>query len=190
MVGPLLPSQYKFFSATKNHFLKADPETTARLRKKYKVLGDKKLVGLAWYTQSRVWSADRSVELPELLAALPLDDIIIIDVQYGDTAGAWQQAQKMFPNLNVMRDPEVDQFQDMDIYTAQMAACDVVLTICNTTSHVAGALGVPAVVLMPNAGLTWYWFEKGEVCPWYPSLKLLAAMMCQIALKPKRLSHR
>lgn len=153
-------------------FLKADLEKTQKLRQRYSAFG-KPVVGLSWYTQSYAWGKHRSVDLPDLLRALPLDDILIVDLQYGDTANAWQKAKEMFPNLNVFRDEEVNQFKDMDSYAAQVAACDSVVTICNTTSHMAGALGIPAAVLMADQGLTWYWFEEGEDCTWYPSLKLL-----------------
>jgi len=61
----------------------------------------------------------------------------------------------------------------MDIFAAQVAACDEYAGIGNTTAHVAGALGVKGQILIPIAGLTWYWFEKCETCPWYPSLRLL-----------------
>ncbi len=154
-------------------FLKADAEKTAHLRQRYEAFGKKRIIGVSWFTQSPAYGLQRSIPLPDILKALLLDDILVVDLQYGNTEAAWQQARQMFPNLTMIHDAEVDQFKDMDIYAAQVAACDAVVTICNTTSHVAGALGIPASVLMSDIGLTWYWFADGEDCPWYPSLKLL-----------------
>lgn len=154
-------------------YLKADPVKIEQLRQRYKAFGKKQIIGLSWFTQSYAWGIPRSVQLPDLLKALPLDDIVIIDLQYGDTKEAWHKARKYFPNLTVFHDGTIDQLKNMDDYAAQIGACDKVVTICNTTAHVAGSLGVPTVVLMAVEGLTWYWFETGENCPWYPSIKLL-----------------
>lgn len=154
-------------------FLKADPAQTSRLRERYKAYGKKVILGLSWYTASPAWGVSRSVPLPDMLKTLPLADTLIIDMQYGNTESAWNEAKRVFPDLTVLHDPEVDQFTDMDIFTSQIAACDVIYTISNTTSHVAGALGTPSVILMSNIGLTWYWFSEGDRSPWYPSLRLL-----------------
>ncbi|MFY9287776.1 MAG: tetratricopeptide repeat protein [Alphaproteobacteria bacterium] len=154
-------------------YLKADDEQKARLRKRYEAFGKKHIIGVSWFSMSHTWGTRRSITLPEILGSLPLDDVLIIDLQYGETADAWREAKKAFPHLTTFHDDEVDQFIDMDIFAAQVAACDSVVTICNTTSHIAGALGIPAAVLMSDFGLTWYWFADGAECPWYPSLTLL-----------------
>ncbi|HEU0118433.1 MAG TPA: tetratricopeptide repeat protein [Alphaproteobacteria bacterium] len=154
-------------------FLVTDPDKTALLRQRYKNFGKKHVVGISWFSLSSIWGVRRSIPLPEILQALPLEDILVVDLQYGDTADAWRQAKQYFPKLAIVHDNEVDQFKDMDMYAAQVAACDSIITICNTTSHVAGALGVPTSVLMSELGLTWYWFANMEKCPWYPSLRLL-----------------
>lgn len=154
-------------------FMKADPAKISHFRKRYETYGRKRIVGLSWYTSSYPWGLLRSIPLPDILATLDLNDMLLVDLQYGDAKSAWAEAQKAFPNLLMDHDDNTNQFYDMEAYAAQVAACDFVLTICNTTSHVAGALGVPSCILMADAGLTWYWFESGETCPWYPSITLL-----------------
>lgn len=48
------------------------------------------------------------------------------------------------------------------------------VTTSNTTAHIAGALGVPCLVLLPRTRpVLWYWGYRGERTPWYPSLRLL-----------------
>lgn len=154
-------------------FLKADSDLTKILRQRYRAFGKKYIVGLSWFTVSPVWGKARSIPLPDMLKTLPLKDMLIIDMQYGKTEQAWHEARQVFPELTIFHDTDIDQFQDMDSFASQVAACDVIYTISNTTSHVAGALGVPSVVLMSDIGLTWYWFSEGSHCPWYPSLYLL-----------------
>jgi hypothetical protein len=53
-----------------------------------------------------------------------------------------------------------------------MAALDGVVTVCNTTAHLAGALGANGLVLAPRA-VSWRYQLEGARLPWYPSLTVL-----------------
>jgi ADP-heptose:LPS heptosyltransferase len=68
-------------------------------------------------------------------------------------------------------DRSVDQFADIDVFAGQIAALDMVITIDNSTAHLAGALGVPAWVLLPFAR-DWRWLRARQDSPWYPTLRL------------------
>ena len=57
------------------------------------------------------------------------------------------------------------------IFAAQIAAMDLVITIDNSTAHLAGALGIPVWVLLPFAP-DWRWLLDREDCPWYPAMRL------------------
>jgi hypothetical protein len=99
--------------------------------------------------------------------------VLYVDLQYGNTEEALAEARAAFPDLTIHHDDDINQFKDLDAFASQVDACDVIVTICNTTAHMAGALGKPSYVLMSDVGLTWYWFENREDCLWYPSLKML-----------------
>lgn len=44
----------------------------------------------------------------------------------------------------------------------------------NTTAHLAGALGVPTIVLLPEAfPVFWHWGHAGDECTWYGAVRLL-----------------
>jgi hypothetical protein len=47
-----------------------------------------------------------------------------------------------------------------------------VISIDNSTVHMAGALGVPVWVLLPYAP-NWRWLLDREDSPWYPSARLI-----------------
>ena len=66
----------------------------------------------------------------------------------------------------------VDQFKDLDGYAGQVSDVRRVLTISNTTAHMAGALGVPCVVILDNGSIT-NWPDDGETAPFYPSTRLI-----------------
>ena len=54
---------------------------------------------------------------------------------------------------------------------ALIAALDLVITVDTSVAHVAGALGCPAWVLLPNAP-EWRWLTGRNDTPWYNSLRL------------------
>ena len=66
----------------------------------------------------------------------------------------------------------VDQFKDLDGYAAQVGSVKGVLTISNTTAHLAGALGIPSVVILDDGPVT-TWPEHKNTSPFYPSLRLV-----------------
>jgi hypothetical protein len=76
--------------------------------------------------------------------------------------------------VDILHDPDIDPLKDMDAFAAQVAAMDLVISTSNTTVHAAGALGIPAwVLLAAERGRIWYWFRDRTDSPWYPSLELL-----------------
>ncbi len=65
-----------------------------------------------------------------------------------------------------------DAISDLDEAAALFAALDLVISVTNTNAHLAGALGVPAWVLL-NESPDWRWLRAGDRSPWYPSMSLL-----------------
>jgi ADP-heptose:LPS heptosyltransferase len=63
------------------------------------------------------------------------------------------------------------QWSDIDLFAAQIAAMDMVVTIDNSTAHLTGALGIPVWVLLPFAP-DWRWLQTGEDSLWYPPMRL------------------
>jgi ADP-heptose:LPS heptosyltransferase len=92
-----------------------------------------------------------------------------ISLQYGPPGEIKEEVNAAKAPVRV--DECVDQLADIDSFAAQIAALDLVITIDNTTAHLAGALGVPVWVLLPFAP-DWRWMQEGEGSLWYPSMRL------------------
>jgi tetratricopeptide (TPR) repeat protein len=168
-----LPSLFRStpsaFAATGSPYLIADPAQQQRLLARY--TDGRTLIGLAWYTNNRKTGRQRSIDL-SLLAPLfpqPGDPFRWISLQYGDHDQLEQQASAAAAPLLV--DRSVDPLADMDLFAAQIAAMDLVITIDNSTAHMAGALGVPVWVLLPFAA-DWRWLLARDDSPWYPTMRL------------------
>lgn len=136
----------------------------------------RKLVGISWRSLRRYKDLDlKSIPLPALAKTLSLPDTQFIALQYGD-ARADLDALAGTGLPVPWQDPDIDVTEDLDALAAQLCALDVFVTVSNTTAHLAGALGVPTIVLLPEAfPVFWHWGHAGEECTWYGSVRLLRA---------------
>ena len=67
---------------------------------------------------------------------------------------------------------DCDPLQDLDDFAAKLSALDLILTVDNSTGHLAAALGKPVWTLLPFAA-DWRWMLDRETTPWYPTMRLL-----------------
>lgn len=166
-----LPGMYRAsesaFAATSCPYLQADPAERERFRAAYD--DGRRRIGLAWYTRSEKTGRKRSIRLEAFAPLFALTGLHWISLQYGDFDSLERQAEAAAAPLTI--DRRVDQFADMDRFAAQVAAMDLVITIDNSTAHLAGALGVPVWLLLPFAA-DWRWLERRAQSPWYPTLRL------------------
>jgi hypothetical protein len=148
--------------------LKADEATTKSLRKKYKAGSPKPLVGISWGSSAY---AKETPPLDAWAGLIRTTDAQFVSLQYGkieaELAELTQRSGK-----TIIRDGEVDQLQDMDKFAAQIAALDAVVTISNTGAHLAGALGVPMIILNDDT-FRRVWPADTEHAPYYPAALVL-----------------
>src|SRR5262249_9889136 len=129
------------------------------------------IVGIAWRSNNTLFGEKKSCRLKDWEALLR-ESYFFVNLQYGDVGGEIAAAPH---NEAIFDDSEIDQMRDLDGFAAQIAALDHIVSVSNTTVHIAGALGQRAIVLLPSdRRVLWYWGEKGETTPWYDSLRLVA----------------
>jgi cytochrome c-type biogenesis protein CcmH/NrfG len=155
------------FAGTTSPYLVADPIARGRLRERYS--DGRRLIGLAWHTKNRRTGRSRSIELTSLAPLFEVRGIRWVSLQYGDHDSLEEEAAAA--NVPLLVDREVDQLTDPDGFAAQIAAMDLAITIDNSTAHLAGALGVPAWVMLPFAP-DWRWLLERDDSPWYPRVRL------------------
>lgn len=144
-------------------YLSADPERVAawRRRRPRQAL----CVGLCWEGRaSHPQDAQRSIA-PEVLRPLfDLSDITLIGLQA-------PPIKRPAPAQSLGMDwgPEI---MDFGTAAAMLSALDLLVTVDTATAHLAGALGLPALVLLPHVP-DWRWGLSAETSNWYGSLRLL-----------------
>lgn len=155
------------FTATVSPYLFADAALRSQLRSRY--ADGRRLVGLAWHTKNPSTGRYRSLQLDALAGFFAVPQTKWINLQYGDFDDLENQITKA--KAPILIDRSVDQMTDLDLFAAQIAAMDLVITIDNSTAHLAGALGIPVWLLLPCAP-DWRWMLGRSDSPWYPSMRL------------------
>lgn len=160
------------FPAPPRAYLRADPARARALRAR--LATDGQLVcGLSWASTNPRLEAFKNPPLEALAPVLALPNVRFVDLQYGDTA-AQRQTLRDRQGGDLVHLDDVDNTQDIDSLAALIEACDVVVTISNTTAHIAGALGKPVLLMLPyTRGVLWYWHEQREDSPWYPGVRIV-----------------
>ena len=154
-------------------FFTPEPERRAALRARYEALAaGRPIYGAAWWTSNPLGHL-RAVPLRDLLGAIP-EGAMVVSLQYGRQEEEIAAAQAARPDLLLHVDDAVDQFRDLEAFAAQIAALDTVVSIDNTTLHLAGALGHgDAHALIPAGSESmWYWGRDVTTDPWYGNLAL------------------
>jgi len=132
--------------------------------------GNKFRIGISWVgggaKQGRV--VKRSIPLAWWKAILDTKDVEFVSLQYTECDREIEGAWKAGHDILVM-----DEYaKALDFYEAArlVASCDLVISVCNSCIHLAGALGVPCWVMTPCYP-AWRYQNRGKM-PWYRSVRL------------------
>lgn len=129
--------------------------------------GDRFRVGISWTggkKQGRILT--RSVPL-SWWGSILNNDCEFVSLQYTDVTDEIATVNRV-GGYNIREDPAVQAHDYME--TARLvASCDLVISVCTSVIHLAGALGVPCWVMVPNKP-AWRYGVRGKN-PWYRSVR-------------------
>lgn len=171
-LGKILREDISQFPLQKN-FLHADAYKTDTTRNDYKErFPGKLLVGISWRGGKSAGTNKyvRSLRCSEMLPLAQLTHIQFINLQYGDCRE--ELAELAASDFFVYDDPAINPLLNLDDQAAQIAALDLVLSVDNTTVHLAGALGVKTYLLLPTDP-DWRWGIEQKNSYWYPSVRFI-----------------
>jgi hypothetical protein len=116
-------------------------------------------IGLVWAAGE--WNQTRSVPLGLLRPLVEREDCLFRNLQGGSDR---EEGRARLPGVAECAEGSV-------ALGATIAQMDLVITVDTFAAHLAGALGVPAWVMLQHAA-DWRWLARGASSPWYPSLRL------------------
>ncbi|QWT44963.1 tetratricopeptide repeat protein [Azospira inquinata] len=123
-------------------------------------------LGLVWRGNSR-FENDRHRSLPDLHGLAPLWSLPGLRLICLVPPGPGVTLPTDLPLLDV--GPELRDFADTAAVLEQL---DLLISVDTAAVHLAGALGLPAWLLLSRFKPDWRWLQGREDSPWYPSLRL------------------
>jgi hypothetical protein len=152
-------------------FLVPDDAKVARWRERFATLGNGLKIGISWKAGSTHRDRQqRGESLDAWRSLLSTSGAHFVSLQYGDVEHELQAFAEQ-TGIVVHAWKEADNTADVDGLAARMAALDMIISVGNTTAHLAGALGLPVWVLLPRVA-SWRWLEQNGTSIWYPSARL------------------
>lgn len=141
---------------THSGYMKADPERVEYWKKQY----SSPRIGVSWRggTKMTHWQF-RNFDVKTW--GKLTHDRPMISLQYGEWGNEINRLGLSSPKI-----------EDFDDHMALVQACDLVISICNTTVHMAGSMNVPCWCLVPSRP-AWRYGIEGERMFWYPSVRFL-----------------
>lgn len=125
-------------------------------------------VGLAWKGNPHFENdADRSLPSLQTLAPLAAVPAHFVSLQKGPGEG-----EAMAPPGGMRLYAAGPQLSDFADTAAVIANLDLVISVDTAAAHLAGAMGMPCWLLLPDYRCDWRWMSERSDTPWYPSIRL------------------
>jgi len=121
-------------------------------------------VGVVWAAGD--WNPTRSIPFPVFSTLLSEPCCEFWSLQGGAAQSDWNQ---MPPSPRLRDSAELG--DGLLTLACAISQLDLVITVDTLAAHLAGAMGIPAWVLLQHAA-DWRWMAGGTKSPWYPSLRL------------------
>lgn len=148
-------------------YLAADPAKVAAWRQM--LAGDQALrVGVVWRGNPlHPVDRDRSASLAAFLPLAGLDGVSFYSLQVGPAAAEAATA----PAADLRLTDVTGRLEDPSDTAALIANLNLIISVDTGVVHLAGALGKPVWVLLPDIA-DWRWLEERSDSPWYPTMRL------------------
>jgi tetratricopeptide (TPR) repeat protein len=153
-------------------YIKPNPKAELEWAERLAALGPNPKVGISWiggHKRTRV--EVRSTPLEDMLPILQTPGVDFISLQYTDQA-AEIAAFEVKHGIKIHQFPTAVHSKNYADTAALVANLDLVITVCTSVVHLAGAMGVPTWVLTPSRP-AWRYRLDLDYIPWYGKTAVL-----------------
>ena len=170
-LGRIFRNDLKDFNG--NNFLFPKKDIINKIHNKYFAnIKNKKIIGISWKSKNKTYGEDKSLDLDILKPILEIKNCLFVNLQYGETLEEIMNFSNK-TKIKILNIKEIDLFNDFESIAALLKNLDLLISVSNSTVHLAGAVGVNTWVIKPKEhALFHYWNQPNDKSPWYKSIKL------------------
>ena len=128
-------------------------------------------IGISWHSFSDKTGKRRSLKTEDLAKIISVNNINFINIQYGNVSNQVKKI-KLMSGKEILKIPFVDLTHNISSVANIINNCDLIISVDNTTAHLAASLGKPVWLLLPyNADFRW--MEDITMSLWYKNVTLI-----------------
>lgn len=159
---------------SKNNLFKADRSNLEKMRDRLKNINNNYKIGISWksFREKISISQAKSITLSSLSSINNLKKISLVNIQYGDINNELEVFNKK-NEKKIISINEIDIYNDLENLSCLLSGLNLIITISNSTAHLAGSLGIETwLITPPNHASFHYWNQFENKTPWYQNIKL------------------
>jgi tetratricopeptide (TPR) repeat protein len=133
------------------------------------IINDSKIlkIGLVWAgNPAQKDDKKRSIDFSCFSAVTQIPNTKFYSLQVGERRG--DLSQYNFSNNIIDLSQSINDYADTAAIIKQL---DLIITVCTSVAHLAGAMGKPVWVLLSSSAY-WLWLLERNDSPWYPTMRL------------------
>lgn len=173
-------------SFKKGPYLKIQNSVLETVKYRLSFLKNKFRIGLSWKTYNKHTNRnlkkasllkiyENCINLDMLLPILKLKNIDFINLQYGDISKEIENFEEK-NNIKIHTIENIDLYNDFESTGALLQNIDLLITISNTTAHLAGSLGIQTYLIKSPLISLWYWnMNKNNKNVCYDSIRVFSS---------------
>ena len=128
-------------------------------------------IGISWLTFAKKNVNKRNLSTKEISSIINSNDHTFINLQYGNINDQLSELNEI-SKKPLYQVPGIDLTYNIDSLASIIKNCDLIITIDNSTAHLAAVLGKPVWILIPFNN-DFRWMENLEDTIWYKNALLL-----------------
>ena len=167
-LGQYLRKSRASFKTTPKKYLISSAIKENEYKKKF-LNNNKFKIGISWKTLNKMQQY-RNIDLKKMLPILSNPNCDFVSLQFGKFDDELKYIKSKF-GINIKSIDKINNYHDIDELAALINCLDLVITIQNSTAHLAGALGKNTWLMLVN-NARWHWLKNETKSIWYPSIKI------------------
>lgn len=149
-------------------YLVAEETERQRFASRLASYGDRPKIGICWRSHQLGGARHKKyVSLEDWQELLSLPDAVFVSLQYGEAEDELREIEASL-GVEIIRWPDVDLKNDLEAVLGLMHQLDLVVSTSTAVVPMAGALGVPTLLMTQP---TWMMLGQTECYPWFSSVQ-------------------